>query len=351
MHAELIVRDLKESEFEKWTRFVAESPSGSIYALPAYLQALCEVTNARFSIAGVFKGDDLIGGMPLYFSQSKAGPVASNRLLLYYHGPVIRDYATHYASERTSRQLAVLGALEEHLRGLKCAHLLIHARHPIRDVRPFIAHGWSVSPSYSYEVDISDLKEAWGRIEQNLRRLIDRAAKNGLVHTDDDDFDSLFRMHSITRERKGVALYLPEGAFRRYFEKLKAQDLCRVFHARLGDGRSVASQLVLTGPHPVSHTVCAGADPEYLALGSTPFLRWKSFEVLSQLGHTANDLTDAALNDVTKFKSQFGGELVVNWVIVRPASVRYRVIRSAERAAARGLSLAKKILPKSMGQP
>ena len=59
----------------------------------------------------------------------------------------------------------------------------------------------------------------------------------------------------------------------------------------------------------VSHTVSAAADADHLRMGATAFLRWKVLESLSALGYKANDLTDAALNPVTHFKSQLGGNL------------------------------------------
>jgi hypothetical protein len=44
-------------------------------------------------------------------------------------------------------------------------------------------------------------------------------------------------------------------------------------------------------------------------MGASAFLRWRAFESLAQAGYAANDLTDASLNPVTRFKSQLGGEL------------------------------------------
>ena len=93
----------------------------------------------------------------------------------------------------------------------------------------------------------------------------------------------------------------------------------------------MAAQLVLTGQQPVSHTVCAGSDAEYLATGANPFLRWKSFEALAALGYTSNDLTGAPFgSEVTRFKSQLGGELVANWQLTRPLTRRYQLRRKAQ---------------------
>ena len=81
----------------------------------------------------------------------------------------------------------------------------------------------------------------------------------------------------------------------------------------------------------MTHTVTAAADPEFLGLGTTPFLRWKVCEGLAAEGYLGNDLTDASLNEVTRFKSQLGGELVTNLVLLRTDSSRYRWNRKAAR--------------------
>ena len=70
----------------------------------------------------------------------------------------------------------------------------------------------------------------------------------------------------------------------------------------------------------------AGTDPEHRRLGAAAFLRWRVFEWLAATGKRGNDLTDAALNPVTHFKSQLGGELVTNFVLESPGSMRYRTV-------------------------
>ena len=106
------------------------------------------------------------------------------------------------------------------------------------------------------------------------------------------------------------------------------QILARLGHAVYQD-KVVASQLMLVGPHPVSHTVCAGADEDHLRLGASAFLRWQGFLSLHRDGHAANDLTDASLNPVTRFKSQLGGDLTPTLSLSRTDSWLYRVIGTA----------------------
>jgi hypothetical protein len=347
MRPGILVRQLGEPEYEAWEDLVAQSAEGSIYAAPEYLAALCEATGGTFRIVGAFRGDELVGGVPLYEERRFWGTLVAPRLLLYYCGPVLGRHETKYPSQRTARRVEILQALVEALGGLPYARLRLRARSPLSDIRAFQAAGWQVWPSYSYVVPIADLVAQRERVEQNLRRLIDRCGRQGILFTDDDDFDSFFALHLELHERKGAPLYLARAAFERFFRRLKSAGLCRLFHARLPEGLSIASQLTLLGRHPVTHTASAAAHGDYLKLGASAYLRWKAFETLSALGYAANDLTDAPLNPVTHFKSQLGGDLETCFVLARPEDRRvalaerltaeYRRTRRLTRAAVRRL--------------
>jgi hypothetical protein len=66
------VRTIHETQYDQWSGFVATCASGSIYALPDYLEILCEATGGSYSILGVYREDELIGGCPCpYFIQCK----------------------------------------------------------------------------------------------------------------------------------------------------------------------------------------------------------------------------------------------------------------------------------------
>lgn len=333
--SEPVARALTPGDYNKWNALVAASPSGSIYSTPDYLETLCAVTGGKFKIIAVEKGQEFLGGIALYEEPSRWGVFVSDRRLLYYNGIVLRDYDTKYPSVKTSRHIEILDLLERAISAMPYASLRIKSRAAVADPRLFMDRGWSVSPAFSYVVNIKDMKAAWERVEQNLRRLVDRCGSQGMQFSDDDDFDSFFRMHAQTHDRKGAPIYLPRDKFRQWFEILRSRNLCKLYHARLPDGRSIAAQLVLTGSHPVTHTVSAAADPEFLKMGANAFLRWRSFETLAALGYAGNDLTDATLNPVTHFKSQLGGDLNTSWVLSRPETRMYRFGRWLQAARAR----------------
>jgi len=330
--APLTVHTLRDSEYSEWAALVAASPDGSIYATAAYLDTLCLTAGGKFRILAVRRGDQIVGGIPLYEQVSPKGPFVSPRLLLYYLGPVLRRSESKYPSQQSAQNIAVFGALVDELAKLGYAKITLRGRHTVSDVRAFLARGWSSWPSYSYVVPLHDLPGQWSRVEQNLRRLIDRCAEQNMTHTDDGDFESFLRLHKLTMNHHDAALYLPDAPFRRWFELLHRSGLCRLFHARMPGGESVAAQIVLLGDHPVSHTVSAAIDPEHRRLGAAAFLRWRTFEWLAHQGKIGNDLTDASLNSVTHFKSQLGGELVTNLVISTPGTAKWRSLSGIEGA-------------------
>ena len=318
-------RILDPVDYPRWVAAVAASPDGSVYSLPAYLDALCTATGGRFRVLAAERDDHIVGGIALFECSNRCGVFVSPRRLLYYNGLVLVPHGSTCPGHSTSWRLQTLDALERGLASLRYGRLRFKSRPTCTDLRTFQSRGWMVQPTYTYVVDIGDLATAWTRVDKNHRRLIGRCTEQGLQLSMDDDFDAFHHLHLQTHERKGAPLYLPREAFRRFVETLRERNLGRLYHARLPDGRVAASQLVLTGPHPVSHTVCAGAEAELLSLGASAFLRWRALEDLAAAGYRANDLTDAELNPVTAFKSQLGGELSLCLEVSRADSTRFRV--------------------------
>jgi hypothetical protein len=340
MRSEHRTEELPESRYDEWLKFVAASPEGSIYAMPQYLAALSRAAGGRFVVLGVRHGGELTGGAALYETDSRYGPCVSPRPLLYYNGVLLRRYETRYPSEQTSRHLKTLEALESAVTQRGYARLTLASRSSLTDARIFVAAGWNVLPRYTYVVKIDNLGLLWDRIEQNLRRLVKRCEREGVGFSEDGDFDAFFRLHASIMQQRRQKPYLSEAAFRGFFEELRMASLCRLFEARAPGGRVIASQLVLLGPNPVCHVGAAATDEEFQRSGVSAYLRWKSFEAMSALGYVAADLTDAALNSVTHFKSQLGGELEMTLSIDAPRSLAYRIGSRASAMLARARRLA-----------
>lgn len=313
MGDKLTTRFLQPDEYPRWAAFVAGAPAGSIYSLPDYLDALCTATGGTFRVLVAERGDQINGGIALYEHSGCSLP----RLLLYYNGVVLAHSNDPGSAKHTEAALHTLGALETALTALPYSRIRFKSRWPLHDWRVFQSAGWSLAPRWSYEVDLGDIAQAWNRLDKNARRLVRHAQDAGIVLATEGDFDAFYALHLATAERKGAPLYLPQDAYRQFVATLRARKLACLYEARLPEGKVVASQLVLTGPHAVAHTVCAGSSKETLSSGAATFLRWKAFEALAAAGYHGNDLTDAELNPVTRFKAQLGGELKLFFEVSR----------------------------------
>jgi hypothetical protein len=340
--AEFVTRFLEEEDYPRWTTLLAAAPGGGPYSRPDYVQALCRATGGRMRVMVAERDGRILGGITLYERRNRFGWFVQPRRLLYYNGIVLMRHESTYPSQRTSLDLQTLTALGRSLAGAGYARLRLKSR-VLQDVRVFREKGWSADPTYTYVVDLSDPAAAWARVDKNLRRLVGRCQEQGFSVGADDDFEPFFRLHEETHLRKGAPLYLPREAFRDFFGELRAKGLARLYHARSSDGRVAASQLVLAGDHPVTHTVAAGTDEAFLNAGVSAFLRWKVFEHLAQDGYKANDLTDAELNPVTHFKSQLGGQLELNLEVSRPDHIGLRLSHTTLAAAARAIRAARRL--------
>ena len=314
-----VVRWLLDDERPQWNAALAAAPEGSPYQRPEYLDALAEAIGGEARYLAVFRRDasaarscgELVGGLGFVEHAVPFGRAASTRLLLYYCAPFVRpaELAGPYRRERHRGH--VLEVLEARLRALPLRFLRLKAREAAPDYRPFLAAGWRARPYYSYLMRLDDLPARFARVDANLRRLVRRCADAGMRIEPDGDVDAFLEMHAEIHRRKGTSIYLWRDAFRRFIERTRDAGLLSVVDVRLASGEIAASQLVLAGEHPVSHTIAAGAYAEHQATGCNAFLRWKSFEWLAGRGYAANDLTDAHNPGVAKFKAQLGAELVV----------------------------------------
>ncbi len=327
------VRILDEEKYDAWDQMVYATPGGSIFSTAEYLDVLCSNTGDSFRIAAIVRDNAILGGIALYEIGGRWGTVVRPRFLLPYNGLVYSTGESDYPSRRESMETKLQSALAEFVEQKGYASVLLKNRASITDIRVFSNRGWQAIPTYTYVVNCGDLDNQWRKVDRNLKRLIKRCGSGEFEITDDDDFDSFFALHSQVHERKGAPLYLPPDRFKAYFSELRGKGLARLLHARTQGGQAVASQIVLTGRHTFSHSIAAGSDEQYTNSGVNAFLRWKAFENLASLGFQHNDLTDASLNSVSRFKSQLGGELQMSFALAHPETPLHRIGSRLEAGA------------------
>ena len=334
--AKVAVTEMTPGDDAAWDQFVAAAYGGTAFHTAAYHRSLAEVTGGRAVFIGAVKGSEIVGGVPLLIYRSAAGEFVNNRLLLHYNGLVLArrlslDRAASIPQARdSSERIEVVSKLEAAIAAYNFGSVTLHQAGIDYDLRPFHLAGWRSAPTYTYIMPLfpesgADISRLLSAADKNIRRLVRKAGDNGLTVTEDLETSELYRLHRSTAERKGAPLYLPQDQFDTLIRRLHAASICRVFQARLADGTIIAAEVVMVGPGRDSHAVCAAADPQHQALGINPFLRFGVFERLQASGIVSNDLTNASLDTVGKFKAELGAELRMNCVLTSRLSAKYRL--------------------------
>ncbi|MCC6300144.1 MAG: GNAT family N-acetyltransferase [Anaerolineales bacterium] len=344
MVGDVQVRYLTPSEYDLWDRFVDESPQGSIYSQSYFLEEFCKAKGGQFRILAVYKHDELLGGVGLYYRKSRYGDRIFLQAPLYYNGFILKRFDSKYPSINSSREAEVIRAILSELEGGTYASAELASRFTFDDPRLLLWRDWQIWPRYTYLVPIHDLKNQWDKVEQNLRRLVSRCEKEGMTLEPSDDADAFYSMNESTYRRKGAHPYLSRQQFLSLHRELSRRNACHIYFATTAAGKRAAGQVVLMSKHSVTHTWMAGSDPEFLRSGASAFLRWKAFEDLSRRGYEYNDLTDAMNEPVAKFKGQFGGDLRPSFVLYKTFSSKLRLHTRIENLLAKSANAARRFL-------
>ena len=256
---------------------MAASAQGSLYATSQYLSALCEATAGNFRILAAARGNELVGGIALFEQQQGSLTRVAPRPLLYYNGLVLCESTSKYPSLATAKLLEVSSAIEAQISSSCYEKVVLKNHWSFLDARSF----WRRAGPFA-RIFIRCRSRHRGGLA--ARRTEPVAWSEGVRSK---AFASLktttspaFRLHAAGVERQECRL-LARGPFLGFIRRPSPR-ASAVSTTRLPTGQSISAQIVLTGPHPVSHTSARRRIPASQH-GATAFRRWKVFEALSIL--------------------------------------------------------------------
>lgn len=309
MSDKLVIRELEQDEFLRWDEFVDESPQGSIFSKSFWLKCNAELINGHFKILGVLNGDLLLGGIGLCIKKHLLGKEVITPILTPYSSIILRNPVTKYPHKIVDEQLEVAEKIIRQIRLEKYLTVKIINSPRINDVRAFYWDNWTVWPSYTYEIPLSNFDKTKEMFDHNVRNKINKSERSNIQFKIKDDFESLYSLLKLTFKRRKRPLFMNKDKFQKLYDNLKKHNCCKMYFAEIEGGKPVSGRITLFTKHQVAHDWVAGADPDYLNTGATPFLISKILEDLSRNGYKYLDMDGANVPTIAKFKSTFGGEL------------------------------------------
>jgi len=172
----------------RWDGFIDESADGTLFHKWEFLRILEKYTGYQLFRYGVYRGEDLISVIPVFYTKSIG-------LKLIYSPPPTSSVNIPYLGFATSPLFGRLGGFEreecwsqivkefrDEVMKISPNYMTIGLVPGIRDVRPFLRNDCDADLMYTYIIDLKPpLISIWEGIDRYCRKDIRAAAKYPLV--------------------------------------------------------------------------------------------------------------------------------------------------------------------------
>jgi len=171
---DLEIREIKESEFATWDKFVENSKQGTLFSTSLWLEILNKYPDVNAKLLGIFRSNELLSGILLYERKKTFLNIMVYPPLTPFTSIIFRESKTSKFSKIESSQKKIISLVSDYL--IKNYNYVALQLEPsIKDVRSFLWLGWKSSISYTYEIDIRNIKDLWAKIDKDAKYEIEKA--------------------------------------------------------------------------------------------------------------------------------------------------------------------------------
>ncbi len=308
---ELLLRELTADQLGEWDDLVQRSPQGSVFCQSWWLEATCGTPR----VLGLFDGDRLVAGLPLYY-KSKFGVTLCTMPKLTQTWGVVLEPLTGRTCRVLTRQMELLRPFATHLSRLTFFYQRFHSS--LTNWLPFCWSGFVQTSRVTYVLDdLSCHDEIMKGMTHQIRGEIKKAERLGIEisrSTGSELWD--FTLKTFGRQHKIVSFD------KEYLERIctasQARDQGACFAAVDREGRTHAAGLVVWDCRRAYYLV-SGADPALRTSGAGSLLAWHNIQFASQRA-SVFDFEGTMLEGVERFFRDFGARQVqFNCILKYPA--------------------------------
>ncbi len=304
--SDLTVRELKQTEWDGWDRWLALQPWGSFFSSSWWLGAHCRAFGGHLLLLGVLDGEQLVGGVALRIVDT--GLLHVVRVLMPYNPIVI-------GAGSAQRRQQVLAALLEDMTRRKLVVRPIRCTPDMVDLREAVWHHWDLTVAWTVMQSLKTWAPEKDVSREELKQLRKAQRSNVTVRVESPDADILYDLRRATVLRHG-----PEGSMTRaqlhtLVEAAGADGI--QFVARDVDGVALSAGFVMAQGTRIVYDMWAGTSLAGLTKGSAVARYVFMLNELQARGYEYFDWCDASLPGYSDFKLKFGGTMTICLAIAR----------------------------------
>jgi hypothetical protein len=318
------IRALAPAEFARWEEFVKQSPQGTLFHTPLWLNA----ANLPFRLFGCFRKTELRGGLAAGFAAERTANHPHSALTPYLGILFPKPDAKYVTAISTNK--AIAGAFAAFL---KREFDFVQFRFPpeIFDMQPFIWAGFDAGVRYTYRLSLANLNVVFDNMDHTRRKNIRTAEKSGITICTDAPFAQVMALCEKSFQRQGLVAGFQDAAFG-FNAALETAGRCRSFLARIRDGRAVGAVWIVWDDKRAYYLI-GGHDEAEGCTNAATLALWRAIEFTARdLKLPEFDFEGSMIPAVERFFRKFGGILTPTYTVsYHKPSLLHRVMRRAVR--------------------
>lgn len=318
---------LTPDHYPIWDSFVESSPQGSIFQTSGWIEIITKQFHLEPRIIAVKEGEDIIGGVVLYYKRRFGIPIAARPPLTSYNGILHGPDHERKPQKKQTDEAETTGLLLQRIQGeVRFAQFSLSPA--TVDVRPFQWHGWKTEVQFTYHNSLTDLPKAWESLSQSVRRKINRAREKTLTISEAGDLDTLLTLQEQSYARSALHPVVTREQFRIICSVLLQKGMIKIYSISDAE-RVVHSSRVIILAGQTAYDWIAGSNQATMDENGTHLLLWEIFERLSKSGVSLFDFLGANTPSIVEFKRSFGGTLVNYYDVQWNASRIIKILLAA----------------------
>ncbi len=322
-----VVEIIPVEDYPLWDSFVDSSPQGSIFQTSGWIVIISEQFHLQPRIMVVKEGNEIAGGVVLYYKKKMGVPIAARPPLTSYNGILHAADHERKPQKKQTDEAEVTELLSKEIqKNVRFAQFSLSPA--IADVRPFQWQGWKTEVQFTYRNSLEDLPKAWESLSQSARRKINRAREKSLAISESGDLETLLTLQEKSYARSALRPIMKRYQFRSLCSALLSKGVLKIYS--IGDSKGViySSRAVVIAGQKAFDWI-AGSNPGTMEENGTHLLLWEIFERLSKSGVIQFDFLGANTPSIVEFKRSFGGTLVNYYDIRWQASIVIKMLLGA----------------------
>ncbi|WP_416841657.1 lipid II:glycine glycyltransferase FemX [Haloferax sp. DFSO52] len=309
------IRYATEEDIDKWDDYVEQSPQGNLFHQYAALEVQAKHSNAELYPLIGFKGQEVVGLFPVF--KITKGPIQTvfsppPELRVAYLGPLFLNMDNMKQRKRESRHHEFIDKCFEWIQNEirpQYTHIRLDETHD--DLRAFTWNDFTISPSYTYHVDLTPGEdEVLMSFSSDARANIRNAPEDSFTIEEGGlrEIELIIEQVTDRYENQGISfrtsaefvkdLYtnLPEGQIRPYVLRI--------------DGDFIGGILATDYKGTVSRWQGGVRTDIDVDVSVNDLLDWQLMHDGIERGRTTYDLVGADNRRINRYKSKFNPNLV-----------------------------------------